>query len=61
MRTFTELLPLFPKNQTILDTVAKTLDHIEDGKKIMVSVQVSEHKPEQLKMGALAYAPTKRR
>lgn len=38
MKTFTELLPLFPNNQTILDTVAKTLDHIEDGKKIMVSV-----------------------
>lgn len=36
MKTFTELLPLFPKNQTILDTVAKPLDHIEDGKKIMV-------------------------
>lgn len=38
MKTFTELMPLFPNNQTILDTVAKTLDHIEDGKKIMVSV-----------------------
>lgn len=38
MKTFTELLPLFPNNQTILDTVVKTLDHIEDGKKIMVSV-----------------------
>ena len=38
MKTFTELLPLFPNNQTILDTVAKTLDHIEDGKKIMVSI-----------------------
>lgn len=38
MKTFTELLPLFPNNQTILDTVAKTLDHIEDGNKIMVSV-----------------------
>lgn len=38
MKTFTELMPLFQNNQTILDTVAKTLDHIEDGKKIMVSV-----------------------
>lgn len=38
MKTFTELLPQFPNNQTILDTVAKTIDHIEDGKKIMVSV-----------------------
>ena len=38
MKTFTELLPLFPNNQTVLDTVAKTIDHIEDGKKIMVSV-----------------------
>lgn len=38
MKTFTELMPLFPNNQTILDTVAKTLDHIEDGEKIMVSV-----------------------
>ena len=38
MKTFTELLPLFPNNQTILDTVAKTIDHIQDGKKIMVSV-----------------------
>lgn len=38
MKTFTELMPLFPNNQIILDTVAKTLDHIEDGKKIMVSV-----------------------
>lgn len=38
MKTFTEMLPLFPNNQTILDTVAKTLDHIEDGKKIMVAV-----------------------
>ena len=38
MKKFTELIPLFPNNQTILDTVAKTLDHIEDGKKIMVSV-----------------------
>lgn len=38
MKTFTELLPQFPNNQTILDTVAKTIDHIQDGKKIMVSV-----------------------
>lgn len=38
VKTFTELLPLFPNNQTILDTVAKALDHIEDRKKIMVSV-----------------------
>lgn len=38
MRSFTELLTRFPNDQTILETAAKTLDHIEDGKKIMVSV-----------------------
>lgn len=38
MKSFSELLPQFPNNQTILDTVVKTMDHVEGGKKIMVSV-----------------------
>lgn len=31
-------MKLFPNNQTILEAVIKTEDHISDGKKIMVSV-----------------------
>ena len=38
MKTMEELLRLFPNNQTILDAVLKTEDHITSGKKIMVSV-----------------------
>lgn len=38
MKSFAELLTLFPNNQTILDAVIKTEDHILDGKKILVTV-----------------------
>lgn len=38
MKTMSELLQLFPNNQTILDSVVKTEDHIASGGKIMVSI-----------------------
>lgn len=38
MKTMEELLCIFPNNQTILDAVLKTEDHIASGKKIMVSI-----------------------
>ena len=38
MKTIAELLRRFPNNQTILDSVIKTEDHIRSGVKIMVSI-----------------------
>lgn len=38
MKSFTELMTQFPNNQTILEAVSKTMDHIETHSKIMVSI-----------------------